>query len=88
MSRGSARSTPRSVGTVLAVTPAGNFTVRASGPDVTPERSRVADDRGDVRGVVVRVFGPVARPYYSVRPRRALTPAEGMRVLGATLWAE
>ncbi len=76
------------MGTVLAVTPTGNFTVRASGPDVTPERSRVADDRGNVRGVVVRVFGPVARPYYSVRPRRALTPAEGLKIIGSTLWVE
>jgi len=62
--------------------------VRAAGPDVVPERSRVADDRGNVHGVVVRVFGPVARPYYSVRPRRALTPAEGLRLIGSTLWVE
>ncbi|MCI4372865.1 MAG: hypothetical protein L3K02_04390 [Thermoplasmata archaeon] len=88
MSRGSARAPPRPVGTVLAVTPTGNFTVRANGPEVTPERSRVADDRGNVHGVVVRVFGPVARPYYSVRPRRALTPAEGLRIIGSTLWVE
>ncbi len=73
---------------MLAVTPTGTLTVRAPGPDVVPERSRVADERGDVRGVVVRVFGPVARPYYAVRPRRTLTPAEGLRVIGSTLWVE
>ena len=70
------------------MTPTGNFTVRATGGDVTPERSRVTDERGTIHGVVVRVFGPVARPYYSVRPRRALTPAEGLRVIGSTLWVE
>jgi rRNA processing protein Gar1 len=70
------------------VTPSGTLTVRANGPDVVPERSRVTDERGDVRGVVVRVFGPVARPYYSVRPRRVPTPAEGVRLLGSALWME
>jgi len=37
---------------------------------------------------VVRVFRPVARPYYSVRPRRPLTPAEGLKIIGSTLWVE
>jgi len=41
-----------------------------------------------LEGKVARVFGPVARPYYSVRPRRALTPAEGLRIIGSTLWVE
>ena len=72
----------------MAVTPTGHLTVRAAGPDVTPERARVADERGSLEGVVVRVFGPVARPYYAVRPRRPLSPADGLRAIGATLWVE
>jgi rRNA processing protein Gar1 len=55
---------------------------------VAPEGTRVRDARGVVRGTIVRVFGPVARPYYSVRLSRPPTPAEGMALLDATLQRE
>lgn len=70
---------------MLAITPAGHLTVRADGPDVVPEGTHVVEARGSFEGRVVRVFGPVAHPYLSVRPRRAPTPAEGLRWIGATL---
>jgi rRNA processing protein Gar1 len=73
---------------VRAVTPSGFLTVRSMGPDAVPEGTNVTDVRGVVHGRVVRVFGPVARPYYSVRPRRPPTPAEGVALLDATLVRE
>jgi len=76
------------VGIVLAVTPAGHLTVRAPGPEVVPEGTLVSDPRGTVRGHVVRVFGPVARPYLSVRPRRTPSATEGAALLGRTLVRE
>jgi len=76
------------VGTVLAITPAGHLTVRASGPEVVPEGSLVTDAGGTMHGRVVRVFGPVARPYLSVRPRRTPSPSEGAALLGRTLVRE
>jgi rRNA processing protein Gar1 len=75
----------RDVGTVLSVTPSGRLTVRAPSSEVAPEGTAVRDGRGILRGKVVRVFGPVARPYLSVRPRRTPTPAEGVALLGASL---
>ena len=76
------------MGTVLAITPAGHLTVRASGPEVVPEGSLVTDAGGSMHGQVVRVFGPVARPYLSVRPRRTPSPSEGAALLGRTLVRE
>lgn len=73
---------------MLAVTPSGSLTLRAPGPDVVPEGTPVAEPRNGVRGVVARVFGPVSQPYLSVRPRRAPSPAEGIRLIGATLVVE
>jgi len=76
------------VGTVLAITPAGLLTVRSAGPEVVSEGTFVTDVRGTLRGKVVRVFGPVGRPYLSVRPRRTPTAPEGAALLGATLVRE
>jgi rRNA processing protein Gar1 len=76
------------VGRILAVTPSGSFTLRAPGPEVAPEGTRVTEPTTGARGVVARVFGPVAQPYLSVRPRRAPSPAEGVRLIGATMWVE
>ncbi|HTP55642.1 MAG TPA: H/ACA RNA-protein complex protein Gar1 [Thermoplasmata archaeon] len=76
------------VGTVVALTPTGLLTVRSPGPAVVPEGTAVADARHVVRGRVVRVFGPVARPYLSVRPRRPPTPTEGASILGAEIVRE
>lgn len=70
------------------MTPAGHVVARARGPEVVDEGTLVTDARGTLRGRVVRVFGPVARPYLSVRPRRPPTPAEGAGWIGATLRTE
>jgi len=88
LSRTPGRPETREVGTVRAVTPSGNLTVRSPGSEVVPEGARVRDARGVVHGAIVRVFGPVARPYYSVRLARPPTPAEGMALLGATMTRE
>jgi rRNA processing protein Gar1 len=73
---------------VLSITPSGSLVLRALDPEVVSEGTRVLEPRAGFRGVVQRVFGPVALPYLSVRPRRAPTPAEGMQLIGATLWVE
>ncbi|HLN51158.1 MAG: hypothetical protein ACLQD9_01445 [Thermoplasmata archaeon] len=52
------------------------------------EGTRVSDVKGVLRGRIVRVFGPVARPYYSIRPLRVPPPAEGAALLGAGLVLE
>ena len=70
------------------MTPTGRLTVRALSAEVVPEGTLVRDARGVLRGKIVRVFGPVDRPYFSVRPRRTPTPAEGLALLGATLQRE
>ncbi|MGD0719214.1 MAG: H/ACA RNA-protein complex protein Gar1 [Thermoplasmata archaeon] len=88
MSRGDGRSASREVGTVLAVTPTGTLTVRAGGADAAEEGTIVTDRRGPFRGRVIRVFGPVARPYLVVRPRRAVSLQEGVALIGATLLRE
>jgi rRNA processing protein Gar1 len=88
LSRVGGRPAAREVGTVKAVTPAGHLTVRAFGPDVVPEGTLVTDARGALHGRVVRVFGPVPRPYLTVRARRPPTPAEGVALVGATLVRE
>jgi rRNA processing protein Gar1 len=68
---------------VVAFPPSGFVTLRAAGPSVAPEGTAVGDVRGILHGRVVRVFGPASRPYLSVRPRRAPTPAEAVSLLGA-----
>jgi rRNA processing protein Gar1 len=88
LSRADTRPRNRDVGTVLAITPAGQITVRAAGPEVVPEGTLVGDPNGVVRGQVVRVFGPVSRPYLSVRPRRTPSASEGAALLGRTLVRE
>ncbi|HTW56261.1 MAG TPA: H/ACA RNA-protein complex component Gar1 [Thermoplasmata archaeon] len=85
MARGWTRPASQDVGAVVALTPSGTVTVRAHSAAIVPEGTSVADARGAFQGRVVRVFGPVARPYYSVRPRRPPSPAEGAQLLGAEL---
>ena len=70
---------------VLAITPTGQLTVRAPGPTFPLEGTPVADVTGRHRGKVVRVFGPVARPYLSVRLRRTPGPSEGAALVGSSL---
>jgi rRNA processing protein Gar1 len=81
-------STVRDLGTIVFVTSTGQLTVRSSSADVVPEGTAVRDARGIVRGRIARVFGPVARPYFSVRVRRVPTPAEGLALLGSSLVRE
>ena len=75
-------------GVVLAVTPSGRLTVRARDARFYPEGTPVTDRTGAIRGRVVRVFGPVAHPYLSVRLRRPPRPAEAATLVGSTLIAE
>lgn len=70
------------------MTPTGQLTVRSSGPQFPPEGSAVRDRSGRHKGRVVRVFGPVARPYLAVRLRRAVRANEGAELIGATLIRE
>jgi rRNA processing protein Gar1 len=78
----------RDVGVVVAVTPTGNLTVRSSNERLTLEGTPVVDRTGRIHGRVARVFGPVARPYLSVRLRRAPRPEEGVGLVGSTLRTE
>ena len=74
------------MGAVVAFTPSGFVTVRARSSEVPLEGSTVRESRGRLEGRVVRVFGPVARPYVLLRPRRAPTPVEGAALLGAEVY--
>jgi rRNA processing protein Gar1 len=71
------------VGTVVAFTPSGFVTVRSASERFPAEGSNVRDPQGRLEGRVVRVFGPVGRPYLLLRPRRPPTPVEGAALLGA-----
>ncbi|MCI4331728.1 MAG: H/ACA RNA-protein complex component Gar1 [Thermoplasmata archaeon] len=73
---------------VTAITPAGQWTVRAPGPSFAPEGTPVADVSGRLGGRVVRVFGPVSRPYLSVRPRRAPKASEAAALIGSSVYRE
>jgi rRNA processing protein Gar1 len=73
------------VGVVTAITPTGHVTVRTAGKWVPTEGTSVVDASGRFVGRIVRVFGPVARPYVSVRPRRPPRDAEAALLLGTTL---
>jgi rRNA processing protein Gar1 len=75
----------RSIGNLLSVTPSGEWTVRSGGREFATEGTEVVDRTGRWRGRVVRVFGPVERPYLAVRPRRTPGPAEGLSLIGAEL---
>ena len=73
------------MGVVTAITPSGHVTVRTAGSWVPVEGTSVVDGSGRFSGRIVRVFGPVVRPYVSVRPRRTPREAEAALLLGATL---
>ena len=73
------------MGVVTAITPTGHLTARAVGNWTPPEGTHVVDATGRFSGRIVRVFGPVGRPYVSVRPRRPPRDAEAALLLGATL---
>ncbi|MFZ0891600.1 MAG: H/ACA RNA-protein complex protein Gar1 [Thermoplasmata archaeon] len=88
MSRVGSRSESREVGVILGVTPTGHLTARAPGPTFAPEGTRVKDAAGQLSGRIVRVFGPVERPYLSVRLKRPPRPEQGLALLGASLIRE
>ena len=70
---------------VLGVAPTGYVTARALGERFPLEGTRVTDASGALQGRVQRVFGPVARPYLSVRLKRPLKIEEGVRLVGSPL---
>ncbi len=74
------------VGTVVAFTPSGLVTVRAPAEAYPTEGASVRDARGLLEGRVVRVFGPVARPYLLLRPRRLPNPVDAASLLGAEVY--
>ncbi len=88
MPRTTPRPLAREVGTVHAVTPSGRLTLRAASSEFAPEGTRVTDPARVVHGIVTRVFGPVGRPYLSVRLARPPSPAEGVALLDAVLIRE
>ncbi|MCI4338514.1 MAG: H/ACA RNA-protein complex component Gar1 [Thermoplasmata archaeon] len=73
------------MGVVVGISPSGLLTVRASSTPPVPEGSELAAEGGGVRARVVKVFGPVSRPYYSLRPARPLRLTEASRLLGASM---
>ena len=78
----------RVAGEVLSISPSGSVTLRSPGPEFVPEGGIVRDRRGRFRGRVVRVFGPVGRPFLSIRPRRTMPAEVGAALLGQTLVEE
>ncbi len=73
---------------VVAVNPSGRITLRSPSGRFAPEGTRVADRSGSHRGEIVRVFGPVARPYLSVRLRRTPRLSEAAALVGSMLERE
>ncbi len=71
------------MGTVVAFTPSGFVTVRCLSERYAAEGTAVRDASGRLEGRVVRVFGPVARPYLLVRPRRVPSPIDAASLLSA-----
>lgn len=67
----------------LAVTAQGNVTARSEG--LIPEGTWLRAADGAFTGRVARVFGPVAHPYLSIRPRRPLSAPEALGVVGQSL---
>ena len=76
----------QALGAVVAFTPSGFVTVRCAGATFAPEGAGLRDGSGRLEGRVVRVFGPVARPYLLLRPRRAPTPVDGAALLGTEVY--
>ncbi len=70
---------------VVAIGGSGRLTVRCLDENFLPEGRRVRDVAGTVEGRVGRVFGPVARPYLSVRLARGLDPGEALELVGRRL---
>jgi len=86
LARNPARGTVQGLGTIVAFTPSGFVTVRAASRDVPTEGASLRDAQGVLEGRVVRVFGPVARPYLLLRPRRSPRPVDGAALLGSEVY--
>jgi rRNA processing protein Gar1 len=52
------------------------------------EGASVVSEDGSFRGRVLRIFGPVARPYVVVEPKGPLTTARAAALVGQDLWPE
>jgi len=74
------------VGTIVAFTSNGMVTVRAVGEEFPSEGSGVRLAAAGLDGRVVRLFGPVSRPYAVVRPRRVPSPVDGAAMLGGEVF--
>ncbi len=74
------------MGTIVAFTPNGFVTVRATGAEFPSEGAPLTAPGGKLEGRVVRVFGPVSRPYAVVRPRRMPSPVDGAALLGSEVF--
>ena len=48
----------------------------------------LASEDGSFRGRVMRIFGPVSRPYAVVEPKGPLPTARGAALVGQRLWPE
>lgn len=70
---------------VVGITPSGLLTARAASTPPVPEGSEVVAGSPALRARVIRVFGPVARPYYSLRPARPVRLTEAHRLLGSNV---
>ena len=74
------------MGTVIAFTANGLVTVRSAGEEFPAEGSSVQLPGGRLDGRVLKVFGPVSRPYAIVRPRRVPSPVDGAAMLGSEVY--
>ena len=70
---------------MVAVTPTGQITIRSSSRAYLTEGSSVLDRTGRDLGRVSRVFGPVERPFLSIRPRAPMRPSEAVALVGSTV---
>ena len=87
LARTGVRGVAQAVGTVVAFTPSGFVTVRAASAGFPTEGSTVRDADRRLEGRVVRVFGPVARPYVLLRPRQLPSPVDAAALLGEEVYA-
>jgi rRNA processing protein Gar1 len=67
---------------VVAINAGGGLTLRGR---ELPVGTIVRDQKGRFTGRVVKVFGPVAHPYISVRPRHLPSPEELISMVGETV---
>ncbi|TFG34529.1 H/ACA RNA-protein complex protein Gar1 [Candidatus Thorarchaeota archaeon] len=64
----------RRLGKVLHITNRGSIIIRTDKTPPTGSESIVMDKQAQEIGTIVDVFGPVANPYVSIRPRRDFDP--------------